>query len=90
MDNILQYLEIISMSAKESDGKIESQESPDKPPGVEELFAGAMEIVLHPWVICDDNIKVRCIAKQSKHYIICFLFLGRSPSSFGQSVIKVQ
>ena len=51
------------MSSKESAGKIESQESPDKPPGVEELFAGAMEIVLHPWVICDDNIKVRCIAK---------------------------
>ena len=47
------------MSAKESDRKMESQDSHDKPPGVEELFAGAMEIVLHPWVICDDNIKVR-------------------------------
>ena len=79
------------MSAKESDGKIESQESPDKPPGVEELFAGAMEIVLHPWVICDDNIKVRCIAKHIlRQYNISLSFLGRSPSSFGQSVIKVQ
>ena len=49
------------MSAKESDRKIESQDSHDKPPGVEELFAGAMEIVLHPWVICDDNIKVQSL-----------------------------